>query len=110
MSDISYSILAKTSPSTDFPLVSKIGGLAIGGVAISADVDLDYVTVYFRIGDSAANKTLILEGADGNPVVMPGLVTGEVIAFATKKIIYQTTIGATTYTTDVLNVTWFSGK
>ena len=110
MSDLSYTVFSKTSPSTDFPLVSKIGGLAIGGTAITADVDLDHVTVYFRVGDTAANKALILEGADGNPVVMTNLVTGEIIAFATKKIIYQATVNSTLYTTDITNITWFSGK
>lgn len=107
---IEYTVISEKSPSTDFSLVPKIGGIAIGAAAISADVDLDYVTTYFRCGDTAANKTLVLEGADGNPVVIFNMVTGEIITFATKKILYQATIGATTYTTDIVNLTWFGGN
>jgi hypothetical protein len=105
-----YTLISDQTPTSDIPLVGKIGGLAIGSVAILADVELDYLTSYFRVGDTAANKTLILEGADGNPVPFINLVTGEVFCFATKKILYQATIGATTYTTNALYVTWIGAK
>lgn len=98
------------TPSGYIGIVPKVGGVAIGTTPISADVDLPEIAFLFRIGDTGAAQTLILEGADGNPVPFTNLIQGEEILFETKKVIYQATIGGTPYTTNAIDVTWLGGQ
>jgi len=92
--------------SAEIGIMPKIGGIAIDGTPITADVEFSQIVFMWRVGDPTAGKTLILEGADGNPVFYFNLATGEQFIFPTKKIIYQSGI----YTTDVILLTWYGGQ
>ena len=110
MTDITYTPVNKEQHSYEIGLIPKVGGLAIGATPISADVELPQIAYLFRVGDGTSGKTLVLEGADGNPVAFSGLGTGEEIVFETKKVLYQGVIDTVTYTTDVILLAWMGGQ
>lgn len=110
MTAIIYEQINSQAPSHAIGIIPKVGGLAIGASAISADVELPQIAFLFRIGDPNSAKTLVLEGADGNPVVFTNLASGEEIVFETKKVLYQGVIDSVTYTTDIILLAWFGGQ
>lgn len=110
MSKILYNPINNNAIAAEIGAIGKVGGFAISNTPITSDVELPEIAMLFRIGDPTAGKTLILEGADGNPVPFANLATGEEIFFLTKKIIYQATIDAVLYTTDVILLSWIGGQ
>ena len=68
MSTIISNPVNSESPNGTLGIIPKVGSVAIGGAPISADVDLPEIAYLFRSGDTGTSNTLILEGADGNPV------------------------------------------
>lgn len=110
MSTIDSHPVNSQSPNGTLGIIPKVGGIAISSTPISADVDLPEIAYIFRSGDTGTANTLLLEGADGNPVAFFNMIQGEEILFETKKVIYQATISGTPYTTNIINLTWMGGQ
>jgi len=102
-------------PSHSIGFIPKHGGLAIGTTPLVADLDLPEIAFLFRSGDPNSGKVLVLEGADGNPVVYTNVASGEEIVFETKKILYSAVVTSVngdvaTYTTDIVLLAWCGGQ
>lgn len=115
MSIIQSQVVNSYQPSHSIGFIPKHGGLAIGTTALAADLDLHEIAFLFRSGDPNSGKVLILEGADGNPVVYTNVASGEEIVFETKKIIHSASVTSVngdvaTYTTDIVLLTWGGGQ
>lgn len=91
-----------------------IGGLVTTGAPFSRGFSgsKTYAAIFLRVGSAPSNAgTLVVEDAEGKPIVFRGVYSGEYIPVAkARRVLASAVTPEGTFTTDCTFITWLGGS